>query len=77
MNCRELGKKVLEQAEKPLSTKEIWEKACEMGWDKELKKGKRKIRSSEGDKKQSIASLGRALGEHKIPEHKKQFFVTK
>ncbi|WP_187916887.1 HTH domain-containing protein [Helicobacter pylori] len=76
MTYRELGKKVLEQAKSPLSAKEIWEEACKMGWDKELKKGKRKIRSSEGDKKQSIASLGSALGEHKIPEHKKQFFVT-
>ncbi|MGL2577234.1 hypothetical protein KVJ73_00460 [Helicobacter pylori] len=70
MNCRELGKKVLEQAEEPLSVREIWERACEMGLDKELKKGKRKIRSSEGDKKQSIASLGSALG-----KDKKQFYV--
>lgn len=70
MNCRELGKKVLEQAEEPLSAEEIWKRACEMGLDKELKKGKRKIRSSEGDKKQSIASLGSALG-----KDKKQFYV--
>ncbi|WRA32126.1 hypothetical protein KVK15_00445 [Helicobacter pylori] len=35
MTYRELGKKVLEQAEKPLSVKEIWERACEMGLDKE------------------------------------------
>ncbi|EMJ43857.1 hypothetical protein HMPREF1434_00778 [Helicobacter pylori GAMchJs124i] len=42
MNCRELGKKVLEQAEEPLSVREIWERACKMGLDKELKKGKRK-----------------------------------
>ncbi|UOS56407.1 HTH domain-containing protein [Helicobacter pylori] len=35
MTYRELGKKVLEQAEKPLSTEEIWERACEMGLDKE------------------------------------------
>ncbi|GAB0054325.1 hypothetical protein YGH035_01430 [Helicobacter pylori] len=47
-----------------------------MGLDKELKKGKRKIRSSEEDEKQSIASLGSALGEHKIPEDKKQFYVA-
>ncbi|WP_187852198.1 hypothetical protein [Helicobacter pylori] len=77
MNCKELGKKVLAQAEKPLNKEEIWEEACEMGWDKELKKGKRKIRSSEEDEKQSIASLGSALGEHKIPEHKKQFYVAR
>ncbi|OPG49051.1 hypothetical protein [Helicobacter pylori] len=70
MNCRELGKKVLEQAEEPLSVREIWERACEIGLDKELKKGKRKIRSSEGDKKQSIASLGSTLG-----KDKKQFYV--
>ncbi|GAA7076576.1 hypothetical protein ID0189_01320 [Helicobacter pylori] len=76
MNCKELGKKVLEQAKSPLSVKEIWERACEMGLDKELKKGKRKAHSSEEDEKQSIASLGSALGEHKIPKDKKQFFVT-
>ncbi|MGL2657822.1 hypothetical protein ACQJ6Z_00660 [Helicobacter pylori] len=76
MTYRELGKKVLEQAEEPLSVKEIWERACEMGSDKELKKGKRKIRSSEGDKEQSIASLGSQLGEHKIPNDKKQFYVA-
>ncbi|MCQ2857958.1 hypothetical protein JT087_07440 [Helicobacter pylori] len=35
MTYRELGKKVLEQAEKPLSAEEIWERACEMGLDKE------------------------------------------
>ncbi len=48
-----------------------------MGLDKELKKGKRKIRSSEEDEKQSIASLGSALGEHKIPKDKKQFYVAR
>ncbi len=36
MTYKELGKKVLEQAKKPLSAKEIWEEACKMGWDKEL-----------------------------------------
>ncbi|MFP6259552.1 hypothetical protein ACLGC4_00895 [Helicobacter pylori] len=77
MDCKELGKKVLEQAEKPLNKEEIWERACEMGLDKELKKGKRKIRSSEEDEKQSIASLGSALGEHKIPKDKKQFYVAR
>ncbi len=76
MDCKELGKKVLEQVERPLKPKEIWERACEMGLDKELKKGKRKIRSSEEDEKQSIASLGSALGEHKIPKDKKQFYVA-
>ncbi|GHP47875.1 HrgA protein [Helicobacter pylori] len=35
MTYRELGKKVLEQAERPLSAKEIWEIACKMGLDKE------------------------------------------
>ncbi|EMH03682.1 HTH domain-containing protein [Helicobacter pylori] len=65
MNCRELGKKVLEQAEKPLSVREIWERACEMGLDKEL--------SSIG--KTPIATLGSQLGEHKIPNDKKQFYV--
>ncbi len=77
MDCKELGKKILEQAERPLKPKEIWERACEMGLDKELKKGKRKIRSSEEDEKQSIASLGSALGEHKIPKDKKQFYVAR
>ncbi|OKA47280.1 hypothetical protein BI180_01660 [Helicobacter pylori] len=77
MTYKELGKKVLEQAERPLSPKEIWERACEMGLDKELKKGKRKIRSSEEDEKQSIASLGSALGEHNIKEEDKQFYVAR
>ncbi|GAA7137024.1 COG2958 family protein [Helicobacter pylori] len=77
MTYRELGKKVLEQAERPLSPKEIWERACGMGLDKELEKGKRKARSSEEDKKQSIASLGSALGEHKISKDKKQFYVAR
>ncbi|GAA7308004.1 hypothetical protein ID0576_11540 [Helicobacter pylori] len=36
MTYRELGKKVLEQAERPLSAKEIWNRACGMGLDKEL-----------------------------------------
>ncbi|WQW61045.1 hypothetical protein KVK62_00710 [Helicobacter pylori] len=35
MTYRELSKKVLEQAKRPLSVKEIWERACEMGLDKE------------------------------------------
>lgn len=60
MTYRELGKKVLEQAEKPLSTEEIFEKACEMGLDKECNDGK--ILSH---------SLGSQLGEHDIPNDKK------
>ncbi|MFP6317402.1 HTH domain-containing protein [Helicobacter pylori] len=35
MTYKEIGKKVLEQAEKPLSVKEIWERTCGMGLDKE------------------------------------------
>ncbi len=66
MTYRELGKKVLEQAGKPLSVKEIFEKACEMGLDKE--------RSSIG--KTPIATLGSQLGEHDISNDKKQFYVT-
>ncbi len=65
MNYRELGKKVLEQAGKPLSVKEIFEKACEMGLDKECKDGKILPHS-----------LGSQLGEHNIPNDKKQFYVT-
>ncbi|WP_131127544.1 HTH domain-containing protein [Helicobacter pylori] len=66
MNYRELGKKVLEQAGKPLSVKEIFEKACEMGLDKECKDGK--ILSH---------SLGSQLGEHDISNDKKQFYVAR
>ncbi|WQW39114.1 winged helix-turn-helix domain-containing protein [Helicobacter pylori] len=40
MTDKEIGKKVLEQAEESLSVKEIWERACEMGLDKECKDGK-------------------------------------
>ncbi|MGL2677497.1 HTH domain-containing protein [Helicobacter pylori] len=64
MIYRELAKKVLEQAERPLSVKEIVEKACEMGLDKECKDGK--ILSH---------SLGSQLGEHDISKDKKQFYV--
>ncbi|GAA7356456.1 COG2958 family protein [Helicobacter pylori] len=60
-----------------MSVKEIWEEAYKMGLDKELKKGKRKARSSEEDEKQSIASLGSALGEHKTSKDKKQFYVAR
>ncbi len=66
MNYRELGKKVLEQAGKPLSVKEIFEKACEMGLDKERNGGK--ILSH---------SLGSQLGEHDISNDKKQFYVAR
>ncbi|GAA8088344.1 COG2958 family protein [Helicobacter pylori] len=61
MTYRELGKKVLEQAERPLSVKEIFEKACEMGLDKE--------RSSIG--KTPWHTIGSDLG-----KDKKQFYVT-
>ncbi len=66
MTYIELGKKVLEQAGKPLSVKEIFEKACEMGLDKECNDGK--ILSH---------SLGSALGEHDTPKDKKQFYVAR
>ncbi|MGL2805927.1 HTH domain-containing protein [Helicobacter pylori] len=65
MTYKELGKKVLEQAERPLNVKEIFEKACEMGLDKECNDGK--ILSH---------SLGSQLGEHDISNDKKQFYVT-
>ncbi|WP_120835849.1 HTH domain-containing protein [Helicobacter pylori] len=65
MTYRELGKKVLEQAGKPLSVKEIFEKACEMGLDKECNDGK-----------MLSHSLGSTLGEHDIPNDKKQFYVA-
>ncbi|GAA7808484.1 COG2958 family protein [Helicobacter pylori] len=66
MTYKELGKKVLEQAEKPLNAKEIFEKACEMGLDKECNDGK--ILSH---------SLGSQLGEHDISKEKKQFYVAR
>ncbi|MGL2361008.1 HTH domain-containing protein [Helicobacter pylori] len=66
MTYIELGKKVLEQAGKPLSVKEIFEKACEMGLDKERNGGK--ILSH---------SLGSQLGEHNIKEEDKQFYVAR
>ncbi len=66
MTYIELGKKVLEQAERPLSVKEIFEKACEMGLDKECNDGK--ILSH---------SLGSQLGEHDISNDKKQFYVAR
>ncbi|GAA7019020.1 COG2958 family protein [Helicobacter pylori] len=65
MTYIELGKKVLEQAGKPLSAKEIWERTCKMGLDKECNDGK--ILSH---------SLGSQLGEHKISKDEKQFYVT-
>ncbi|PDW12560.1 hypothetical protein BB390_06505 [Helicobacter pylori] len=60
MTYRELGKKVLEQAGKPLSVKEIFEKACEMGLDKECNGGK---------------ILPHSLGST-LSQDKKQFYVT-
>ncbi|MGL2649032.1 HTH domain-containing protein [Helicobacter pylori] len=59
MTYKELGKKVLKQAERPLSVKEIWEIACEMGLDKERNGGKILPHS-----------LGSVLG-----QDKKQFYV--
>ncbi len=57
MDYKELGKKVLEQAERPLSAKEIFERAREMGLDKECngtgKTPEASIRTAiRGDKKQ-------------------------
>ncbi|WQZ80007.1 hypothetical protein KVK36_05015 [Helicobacter pylori] len=65
MTYIELGKKVLEQAEEPLSVKEIWERACEMGSDKERNDGKILLHS-----------LGSQLGEHDISNDEKQFYVA-
>ncbi|GAA8263725.1 COG2958 family protein [Helicobacter pylori] len=62
MTYKELGKKVLEQAEKPLSPKEIWKIACKMGLDKE--------RPSIG--KTPWSTLGVDLG-----KDKKQFYVAR
>ncbi|MGN8445673.1 HTH domain-containing protein [Helicobacter pylori] len=61
MTYIELGKKVLEQAERPLKPKEIWERACEMGLDKE--------RPSIG--KTPWSTIGSDLG-----KDKKQFYVA-
>ncbi|MGL2808257.1 HTH domain-containing protein [Helicobacter pylori] len=60
MTYRELGKKVLEQAEKPLKVKEIWERACEMGLDKE---------------RDGTGKIPRNSFEMAIREDKKQFYV--
>lgn len=62
MTYIELGKKVLEQAEKPLKPKEILEEACKMGWDKE--------RPSIG--KTPWSTIGSDLG-----KDKKQFYVAR
>ncbi|GAA7187963.1 hypothetical protein ID0440_07660 [Helicobacter pylori] len=67
MTYIELGKKVLEQAGKPLSVKEIWDRACEMGLDKERN----------GTGKTPWSSLGSQLGEHNIKEEDKQFYVAR
>ncbi|WQW28145.1 hypothetical protein KVL24_00480 [Helicobacter pylori] len=66
MTYIELGKKVLEQAKRPLSVKEIFERACEMGLDKECNRGKILPHS-----------LGSQLGEHDISNDKKQFYVAR
>ncbi|KAA6494807.1 HTH domain-containing protein [Helicobacter pylori] len=60
MTDKEIGKKVLEQAEEPLNYKEIWERACEMGLDKER----------DGTGKTPWDSIGSA-----IRNDKKQFYV--
>ncbi|WRC51841.1 hypothetical protein E5L11_00680 [Helicobacter pylori] len=65
MTYKELSKKVLEQAERPLSKEEIFEKACEMGLDKECNDGKILLHS-----------LGSELGEHDISNDEKQFYVA-
>ncbi|BDA02959.1 hypothetical protein OHP003_02340 [Helicobacter pylori] len=62
MTYIELGKKVLEQAERPLKPKEIWERACEMGLDKEC--------PSIG--KTPWKTIGSDLG-----KDKKQFYVAR
>ncbi|MDO7818092.1 HTH domain-containing protein [Helicobacter pylori] len=62
MTYIELGKKVLEQAKRSLKPKEIWERACEMGLDKE--------RPSIG--KTPWSTLGTDLG-----KDKKQFYVAR
>ncbi len=59
MNYKEIGKKVLEQAGKPLSVEKIWERACEMGLDKERNGGK---------------ILPHSLGST-LSQDKKQFYV--
>ncbi|MGN8467586.1 HTH domain-containing protein [Helicobacter pylori] len=61
MTYKELGKKVLEQAERPLSVKEIWERACEMGLDKE---------------RNGTGKIPRNSFEIAIREDKKQFYVA-
>ncbi|GAA8325233.1 COG2958 family protein [Helicobacter pylori] len=61
MTHKELGKKVLEQAERPLKVKEIWERACEMGLDKE---------------RNGTGKIPRNSFEIAIREDKKQFYVA-
>ncbi len=62
MTYKELGKKVLEQAERPLKVKEIWERACEMGLDKE---------------RNGTGKIPRNSFEIAIREDKKQFYVAR
>ncbi|MGL2426713.1 HTH domain-containing protein [Helicobacter pylori] len=61
MTYKELGKKVLEQAERPLKVKEIWERVCEMGLDKE---------------RNGTGKIPRNSFEIAIREDKKQFYVA-
>lgn len=43
MTYYDAAKKVLEQSDVPMKVDEIWEKACELGYDKEIKEtGKKK-----------------------------------
>ncbi|MUU90722.1 HTH domain-containing protein [Helicobacter pylori] len=62
MTYKELSKKVLEQAERPLKVKEIWERACEMGLDKE---------------RNGTGKIPRNSFEIAIREDKKQFYVAR
>ncbi|GAA7719802.1 hypothetical protein HpCOL13_08140 [Helicobacter pylori] len=62
MTDKEIGKKVLEQAEESLSVKEIWERACEMGLDKECN---------------GTGKIPRNSFEIAIREDKKQFHVAR
>ncbi|WP_208355699.1 HTH domain-containing protein [Helicobacter pylori] len=61
MTDKEIGKKVLEQAEEPLNYKEIWERACEMGLDKE---------------RDGTGKIPKVSFEIAIREDKEQFYVT-
>ncbi len=62
MTYIELSKKVLEQAERPLSAREIWERACEMGLDRE---------------RESIGKTPWSTIESDLGKDKKQFYVAR